>query len=496
MSADAADTNKIKVSATHSLSSKLLGLTILFVMLAEVLMFVPSVANFRIEWLRERLNTAGAASVLISTETSADLSRAAQNEVLMATGAKAIALRNGGAARLIVVAEMPPQVDDMVNVDSFSPVDAIVDAFDTMFFGGDKALRAVGKIGDSDQVIEMVLIDTQLRNAMLIYARNVALISLVISIFTALLVFLAINRIMIRPARAITRSMLKFAADPSAPDAVTEFEDRNDEMGIAARELITMQRQLQHTLRSQKRLADLGLAVSKINHDMRNILASAQLMSDMLADSDDPAVKRFGPKIVRTLDRAVNYTNDVLSYGKAQEQSPERRRIALSSVIDDVRDHLGIAPDEDVKFSCAIDSSFEVDADPEQLFRVLHNLCRNAVQAMRDDQMPASIKRLDVSATKDETNIIIHIEDTGPGLPQKALDNLFSAFKGSARHNGTGLGLAIAHELITAHGGSIKLREGRTVGTHFEIHLPHMHGEKAAKKEYQAATGAAQNDVR
>lgn len=493
MSADVADTSKIKVSATRSLSSKLLGLTIVFVLIAEVLMFVPSVANFRIEWLKERLNTAGAASVLISTETSADLSRAAQDEVLMATGAKAIALRTNGTARLVVVAEMPPQVDDMVNVDNFSPFDAIADAFDTMIFGGDKALRVVGKIGDSEQIIEMVLKDDKLRDAMLIYARNVAIISLLISIFTALLVFLAINRIMIRPARAITRSMLKFAADPSAPDAVTEFEDRNDEMGIAARELITMQRQLQNTLRSQKRLADLGLAVSKINHDMRNILASAQLMSDMLADSDDPAVKRFGPKIVRTLDRAVNYTNDVLSYGKAQEQSPQRRRIALASVVEDVRDHLGIAVDENVAFSSTVDGDFEIDADPEQLFRILHNLCRNAVQAMRDDQMPSSIKRLDISATKNETNITINVEDTGPGLPQKALDNLFSAFKGSARHNGTGLGLAIAHELITAHGGSIKLREGRTVGTHFEIHLPVGKGTTMPKKEPQASADPVEN---
>jgi signal transduction histidine kinase len=183
----------------------------------------------------------------------------------------------------------------------------------------------------------------------------------------------------------------------------------------------------------------------------------------------------------------------VLSYGKAQEQSPQRRRIALASVVEDVRDHLGIAVDEDVAFSSTVGGDFEIDADPEQLFRILHNLCRNAVQAMRDDQMPSSIKRLDISATKNETNITINVEDTGPGLPQKALDNLFSAFKGSARHNGTGLGLAIAHELITAHGGSINLREGRTVGTHFEIHLPVGKGGMMSKKEPQTAADPVEN---
>lgn len=477
------DNPELTVKVGRSLSSKLLWLTILFVMLAEVLIFVPSVANFRMTWLQERLNTAGAASVLISNETSEDLSRSIQDEVLMATGAKAIALRSDGVSKLVVVSEMPPKVDKMVNVDTFTPLTAIMQAFDTLIFGGDETLRVVGAIGDSDTIIEMVMPDEKLRGAMLNYARNVAIISLIISLFTAVLVFVAINRMMIMPIRNMTASMLEFAQDPSSPSAVIPDSDRSDEIGIANRELAAMQNQLQSTLRSQKRLADLGLAVSKINHDMRNILASAQLMSDALSNVDDPAVKRFAPKIIRTLDRAVDYTNDVLSYGKAQEKLPDRRRILLESVVSEVRDNLGLTAHDKIVCSTNIPADLEVEADPEQLFRVLNNLCRNAVQAMRDDEVPETVKRLSISAARMGTMVLIGIEDTGPGLPQTARENLFSAFKGSARHGGTGLGLAIAHELITAHGGTIELRDDRSVGTHFEIRLPDSPVDLASSRD-------------
>lgn len=462
----------MNVRRIKSLSAKLLWLTIIFVMIAEVLIFVPSVANFRMTWLQERLNTAGAASILISTDTSAELSRAAQDEVLMATGAKAIALRSDGVSKLVVASEMPPSVDQMVNVDNFTPFGAIVETFDTLINGGDKVMRVVGTIGESDQVIELVLPDRVLRDAMLTYARNVALISLLISIITALLVFLAINRMMIQPIRDMTVSMLRFAADPASPNAVIRPQQREDEIGVAERELASMQTQLQSTLRGQKRLADLGLAVSKINHDMRNILASAQLMSDSISHVEDPMVQRFAPKIIRTLDRAVNYTNDVMSYGKANEQIPDRRRVMLPTLIDDVEDLLGLDGSDDIVLSTNVPADLEVDADPEQLFRVLMNLCRNAVQAMAGDDSPSTVKRLSISAARMGTTVIISVEDTGPGLPATARENLFSAFKGSARHGGTGLGLAIAHELISAHGGSIELRDGRAVGTHFEIRMP------------------------
>lgn len=453
------------------LSSKLLWLTVLFVMIAEVLIFVPSVANFRLTWLEQRLNTAAATGILV-TQVNEALPRAIQDEVLMATGAKAIALRRAGRSQFLVLSEMPPAIDYEIDIGNRNPFSAIMGAFGTLFLGGDRNINVVGRIGDMDDRIQMVYPEAPLRAAMLIYARNVALISLVIALMTAALVFLAINRIMIRPILNVTRSMLAFGAAPQDKDAVITTSGRNDELGILENELAAMQTQLQSTLKSQKRLADLGLAVSKINHDMRNVLASAQLLSDRLVNVNEPSVQRFAPKLIRSIDRAVAYTSDVLAYGAAQEQKPNRRRCDLAAIVGDVEDLLGLAKDDDIAFSTAFEADLVVDCDPEYLFRVLMNLSRNAVQAMREDTTDNAIKRLTISAARMGATTIISIEDTGPGLPEKARANLFSAFKGSVRSGGTGLGLAIAHELIDAHGGTLELRDDRTVGTHFEIRLP------------------------
>jgi signal transduction histidine kinase len=312
--------------------------------------------------------------------------------------------------------------------------------------------------------------DRQLRAAMLTYSRTVAIVALLISVFSAALVYAAIDRIMIGPVRTMTRSMLAFSEAPDDPARVIRATDREDEIGVAERELSQMQERLQKMLAEQKHLADLGLAVSKINHDMRNILASAQLLSDRLRQVKDPTVQAFAPKLLRALDRAVAYSEGVLAYGRTQEPPPARRRLRLRHLVDDV--HGLLDGESGIEFVNAVDPAFEIDADADQLFRVLTNLCRNAVQAMASDSESALVRRLTVSAERAGSVSRILVEDTGPGLPSKARENLFAAFRGSARSGGTGLGLAIAQELARAHGGAVELVEsvgGRTV---FAVTIP------------------------
>ncbi len=462
----------MSVSLARGLSTKLLVLTACFVLLAEILIFVPSVANFRMRWLEERLGTAATVSVVLVGEDSSSLSRQVQNDVLMAIGAKAIAVRDDGVSRLLVVAEMPPEVDEHVDLDNTGAIAAMTGALDTMFFGGERMLRVFGKVGESDKEFELVIPDSRLRNAMLVYSGNVALLSLVISLITAMLVFYAIDRMMIRPIRAMTRSMLSFSQRPDDPARIIGAENRADEIGVAERELAGMQEHLRKTLGEQKHLADLGLAVSKINHDMRNILASAQLMSDRLRMVKDPTVQSLAPTLVRALDRAVAYSEGVLAYGRTQEAPPSRRRLRLRQLVEDVESMLGVGADSGVEFVNGIDPGFEIDADSEQLFRILTNLCRNAVQAMTGQAERAAVSRLSVTAEREGSVSRILVSDTGPGLPRKARDNLFAAFRGSARSGGTGLGLAIAQELARAHGGEVDLLEsvgGRTV---FSVTIP------------------------
>lgn len=456
------------------LSGKLLWLTVLFIMLAEVLIFFPSIASMRVRWLEDRLNTAAAAAIVIDGLQPVELPRALQKETLEATGTKAIVLRKDGTSRLLAMTEMPTSVDEQYDLTQITPVSAMRDALDTLLFGGNRIIRVYGPVGDTSTGVEVVMKDGSLRTAMFVYARNVLLLSILISLFTATLVFFVINRILIRPIRNLSGSMQQFSADPENLQNVFVGDGGRDELAVAGRHLTSMQLELQKTLKQQKNLAALGLAVSKINHDMRNILASAQLMSDRLVDVDDPMVKAFAPKLLRTIDRAVGYTTEVLSFGQTTESEPRRRRIRLLDLTQDVRDMLAIDPQGGVEFLEQMPADIEVDGDSEQLFRVIHNLCRNALQALT---MPGEtgfdgIRRITVSAQRVGSVVSITVDDTGPGMPLKARQNLFTAFRGSARSGGTGLGLAIARELVLAHGGTIALVEKPSAGTQFRIEIP------------------------
>jgi len=461
----------LDVPLSRGLSTKLLLLTIVFVLMAEILIFVPSIANFRLRWLEERLVAAAAVSSLLVEVDPKDLTRVAQDDVLMSIGAKAIAVRSKDVSRLLTIADMPAEVDEHVDVSNTGPVSAMTSALDTLVFGGNRILRVYGDAGESGKEFEVIMPDYRLRNAMLVYSRNVAIISLLISLFTATLVYSAIDRIMIRPIRAMTRAMLAFAQSPDDPAKLIKGGERTDEIGVAERELADMQAKLQKMLGEQKHLADLGLAVSKINHDMRNTLASAQLLSDRLSQVKDPAVQAFAPKLLRAIDRAASYSKGVLAYGRTQEAPPSRRKIRLRQLVDEVYELLGVEP-ADVVFVNEVGADFEIDADPEQLYRVLSNLCRNAVEAMRSDRDPALVRRLTVSAERQGSVSRVLVEDTGPGLPPKALENLFMPFRGSARSGGTGLGLAIAQELVRAHTGSVELVESVGGHTVFAVSIP------------------------
>jgi signal transduction histidine kinase len=376
--------------------------------------------------------------------------------------------------RLIVVSEVPPTVNaqyDLSKPDFFRDA---MDALATLAWGGDQVFSVRGPIGGSPMKIELVMGDKALREAMLVYCREILFFSVIISLVTAALIFLVINRVLIRPVARMTASMQGFALDPANPSSVMMPPKGTDELSLAGRHLAAMQAELQKTIRQQKNLADLGLAVSKINHDMRNILSSAQLMSDRLADVDDPVVKGLASKLVRTLGRAIGYSSEVLDYGRASETQPRVNRIKLRPLVEDAGEILGLSAGTEIAFANDVPRDLEIDADSEQLFRVLYNLCRNSAQALETDACEE--KRITISATRDDNGVRITVDDNGPGMPQKAKDNLFSAFRGSVRAGGTGLGLAIARELIEAHGGWIVLEEKQERGTRFRFELPDRAG--------------------
>ena len=182
--------------------------------------------------------------------------------------------------------------------------------------------------------------------------------------------------------RRLTANLVGFHENPESSARIIVPSQRGDEIGVAERELSDMQRDLVSMLHQKSRLAALGLAVSKINHDLRNLLASSQLLSDQLASVPDPRVQRFAPKLMRSLERAIAFCQSTLSYGRAQEAAPDRRMILIEPVVDEVRESAGLAADASITWISAIERGLTIDADPDQLFRVLLNLVRNAAQAL------------------------------------------------------------------------------------------------------------------
>lgn len=454
------------------LSGKLLGLTLIFVMLAEVLIYVPSIANFRLNWLSDRLAAAHTAALVLDAAPNNMVPEELARQILGSVGARAVAMKMGTQRRLLAVDDMPPAINREIDTRDMRWFTAIFGAFQSISDPHDSVLRVIGKAPRGGEFIEIVIDNAPLQTAMLRFSWNILLLSLIISAITAALVYLALHYLFVRPMRRITANMTAFRSDPENPGRVLMASRRADEIGTTERELATMQRDLASMLYQKNRLAALGLAVSKINHDLRNLLASAQLVSDQLLDLPDPKVQRFAPKLMRSLERAVAFCQSTLSYGRVQEAPPDRKLIALEMLVEEVRETLGLEGESTIGWIAAIERGVEVDADHEQLFRVLLNLTRNAMQALMTRTPNDPIRdQIRVTGRREGAVVVIEVSDTGPGLPAKAREHLFEAVQGSTRTGGSGLGLAIAAELVRAHGGEIRLVDG-TIGATFRCTIP------------------------
>jgi signal transduction histidine kinase len=482
--ADGPKPGQERVGLRLGLSGKLLVLTILFVMISEALIYVPSIANFRLSWLNDRLAAAHTAALVLDAAPSGMVPESLARQILGSVGARALAMKMGTQRRLLAVSDMPPQIHHDIDMRNVSWFRAVFDAFGTLICKDNDVMRVVGPAPMGGDFIEIVMDEAPLRQAMLRFTFNLLLLSLAISGITATLVYLALHYLLVRPMRRITANMMRFRDDPENPARVIAVSRRQDEVGLAERELADMQRDLASMLQ-QNHLAALGLAVSKINHDLRNLLTSAQLFSEGLTSLPDPRVQRFAPKLMRALERAIAFCESTLSYGRAQEPPPDRKPVDVEALVEEVHETLALAESR-IAWIAAIERGLIVDADPDQLLRVLLNLARNAVQALetRAPNDPAR-DQVRITGRREGAVAVIEVSDTGPGFPVRAREHLFEAFQSTERSGGTGLGLAIAAELVRAHGGEIKLVEG-TIGATFRLTIPDRAVELDAHRSARA----------
>lgn len=453
----------------NTLSGRFLMLTVVFVMLAEVLIFVPSVARFREDYLLLRLERAQIASLALLADEMID--EEVEAELLKNAGVFNVVLRRDEVRQLALSSPLPSEVTDTYDLRDPSALELIRDAMMRLLDTENKVIRVMGNpVREAGLFIEVTMETGPLRRAMLAYGLNILILSAVISIVTSLLLFWAVRGTLVMPIRRVVRAMQSYARAPEDARTIIKPASNVLELREAEEALQTMQTELTQALKQKERLAQLGGAVAKISHDLRNTLTVTQLMADRMEQSEDPAVKRAAPKLLGSISRAVHLCEGTLAFGKAEEPAPQLSRFNLAQVVHDVIDGERLASGEtDVSFSEDVPEGMVLRADPEQLYRVISNLVRNARQAIEATGREGEIA---ISAREDETDWYITVSDTGPGLPPKAREHLFTPFQGGIRKGGTGLGLAIASELVRGHGGRLELESTDESGTTFSVCLP------------------------
>ncbi|MEQ1615549.1 MAG: HAMP domain-containing sensor histidine kinase, partial [Hyphomicrobiaceae bacterium] len=455
----------------------------------EILIFVPSLANFRVNWLSDRINAAHLAALASDAVPGGAVPPALRNELLATAQVKGIAIKRMGQRRMVLPPEEELKIDATYDLrvgskagfeQATSRFGLIADAMTTFTMSPNWTMRVIGQPSAPrsgqlasampyapDDFVEIILPGAPLLDAMYRFGLNILGLSIIISGITAALVYLALSGLLVRPMMRLAHNMIRFGEKPDA-SRIIEPSPRADEIGTTERELARMQGELVQLLQQQTRLAQLGLAVAKINHDLRNMLATAQLMSDRLAALPDPAVQRFAPKLIASLDRAIGFCNDTLKFGQADEPGARRNRFNVAPLAEEVGEGLGL-PRETMGWRIDADPNLEIDADRGQIYRVLNNLVRNAVQAIETTgERPGVIT---LTARREGASVRIELADNGPGVPEKALANLFQPFKGGVRKGGSGLGLAIAAELVAAHGGELRHVAGQP-GAVFVFDIP------------------------
>jgi signal transduction histidine kinase len=462
--------------ALRGLSGKVLLLTIIFVMLGEVLIFLPSIANFRIQWLKGRIAQAEIAALAAEAAPDQILSSDLRSEILMGAGVLVVSLQKGESRKLALRSDGDFMIDASFDLRSTMWYGAIMDAFGAMWAGDARVISVTDVPPNmSGDLIEIALHERPLRTAMFRYGINILLLSIVLSLLVAGMIFAALNWVLVQPMQRLTRNMVEFGQNPEDLSRIIKPGVRHDEIGIAERELHDMQTELATMLQQKNHLAALGLAVSKVSHDLRNMLTSAQLISDRLSNVEDPTVQRFAPKLISSLDRAIEFLSQTLKFGRAQELPPKRERLELRELADEVIETAVIKASSRIRIFNRVKPGVIVDADREHLIRVLTNLKRNAIQALeflQAERSDAPEGVIVLEGRREGSVTVMELRDNGPGIPDQVRERLFQAFQSAARQGGTGLGLAIAAELVRAHGGDIILQSSSEAGTCFVITIP------------------------
>jgi signal transduction histidine kinase len=467
------------------LAGRVLVITISFVLLAMTLFYVARLAAFRETWLHNKLASAETVVQAFDAGGATELPPELARKVLASVGVKSIAIPTPSGGRMLAIPGEPLDTAEMVNLDGETFLDSVSRAFGALFAKPGTVIQVTDGSLPDEAGITVTLDQTPLIAALWRVSHTFLNIALMIAAVVTCVLWIALWQMVLRPVRRLTSNIIAFGEHPQDISRVIAPSGRHDEIGRAETALAAMQGSLAHELAQRKRLAELGMAVARINHDLRNMLTAAQLISDRLATIPDPLAQRLAPRLVATLDRAIQFCQATLTYGAARDQPPNRRRFDLSELVRQVAESARAENDDAIEYHIDIPPRFEVYADPDHMLRVFENLARNASQVLLSlgppDERPRAIR---FAAIRTESIALIEISDTGPGFAADLSERIFEPFHKSTSEAGAGLGLAIAADLVARNGGAITLAPAKAddfyCGARFLIKLPTP--ERAVRK--------------
>ena len=455
------------------LSARALALAVMFVLLAEAVLFVPSAGRWLEQELKDRLSDGHLAIRTLEELPSAMPNDRLTTELLDHVDAGLVAFRAPDRPKLVLFREPGLQVERSIDMREAGLLGLSYTAFQIMISHQPGAmLRVVGlSPADPNAEIELVLDQTRICLELRSYTARVAALSLFISLLTGLLLYLALGWLIVRPVLRLTRAMRAFADHPEIEQTARRESGRSDEIGDAFNQLQAMQETVRAALTQNRRLASLGTGVAKISHDLRNLLTTSLLITDRMSVSKDEGVAKAAPRLAESIERAATLTHTIVQHVRDGMPALAVETVVLKpffgGVIDRIRQRWG--PQGKV---VSLVEDFDLSSftfDPLQIERVLINLLDNSFEAGAD--------KVDLRAEAREGGLMIRVQDDGAGVPDAAVPHLFDAFKGSTKRSGTGLGLHNAAEIIQAHGGGIELLHTGQDGTEpttFEIRLPEV----------------------
>jgi len=456
-------------SLAFGLSWRILGLVVVAVMTAEVAIFLPSIARFRLVHLEQLIESGTLAALALDATPDNMVTEEVKRSLLAHARVEAVVLvEPNKPKRALMNIEPRPEMPGF-NLKDRGALGLIWDALDAMVRDGPPYIRVGGESMRMPGAMVWIVVDERpMRAAMYGYTSRILILSIIIALFTASLLYLALRWLVVRPLQDLSRAMIDFRRAPEEARADRAPVRRNDEIGVVDHEFQILQRELRASLRQKSRLAEVGAATNKINHDLRNMLSTARLLSDRLARSDDERTRALAPTILNTIDRAARLASDAIEYVR-EKPSPRLADVDLADLVDEVGIALqeqGEEKDPNLLRSWVneIGAGGRARCDRDLLYRVFVNLGRNAFEA--------GATSVTIRTRRSGRFLLVEIADNGPGIPDAVVRQLFRPFATGGRPGGTGLGLAIARDLVRLHGGDITLIESTAQGSLFGFTLP------------------------